>query len=468
MTCKRVMDVLLSLLSLLVAAPIMMIIALCVWLESPGSVIFAQKRVGVRGKLFDLYKFRKFPLHWRNEGPGVTVARDIRMTRVGAFLERTKLDELPQFWNVLKGDMSFVGARPESTKFADLFTGPYAEILQHPPGIFGPTQVAFTDETRLYPPDEDPEAFYRRNLFLQKAKLDLEYLGRANCRSDLKWIAQGIKASLLCGLDLRRFLESSGSVLVIIDLLLIEVGWVLAHVLCFLGLPRDADSQAFMAGFWIFPLTLIFTMALGGCYRLLGQYFTLVDMVRLTQVVSVAWLLGFLLTSVYSKYIASLYVTFIGWLVLLPLLLAPRVWLRIQHERAMASYEGQLRKALIYGAGMGGIALAIWMKQRRNGRELIGFLDDDPKLSGKQIVGYGILGFKRDLPTIDEKYNLDELWVTFEPRALERERLQVLCQRHGIKLVVVADLEPFSPIILSNKAPEALEAPERERRRYAG
>jgi lipopolysaccharide/colanic/teichoic acid biosynthesis glycosyltransferase len=456
------MDISLSLLSLVIAAPVMLIIALCVWLESPGYVIFAQKRVGLQGKLFNLYKFRKFPIHWRDAGPGVTVAQDIRMTRVGAFLERTKLDELPQFWNVLKGDMSFVGARPESAKFAGLFTGPYAEILQHPPGIFGPTQVAFTDETGLYPPDEDPEAFYRRNLFPRKAELDLEYLSKANCFSDLKWIVQGITVSLLCGLNLRHFVESNGAVL-IVDLLLIEVGWILANVLSFSGFPHDASYQVFIAGLWIFPLTLISTMLLSGCYRFLGRYFTFVDMVRFTQVVSVAWLLGSLLTSAYSEHSTSLSLTFIGWFVFLPLLVMPRMWLRIQYERAMTSHERQLRKTLIYGAGAGGIVLAMWLRQKRSGRKLIGFVDDDPKLSGKKIVGYRILGFRRDLPTIDEKYNIGELWVTFKPKALEREWLQALCQRHGIKLVIIADLEPFSPMVCNNQ-----EILEEKKRRYVG
>lgn len=456
------MDILLSLLSLVIAAPVMIIIALCIWLESPGYVIFAQKRVGLQGKLFDLYKFRKFPVHWRNEGPGVTVARDIRMTRVGAFLERTKLDELPQFWNVLKGNMSFVGARPESEKFADLFTGPYAEILRHPPGIFGPTQVAFTDETGLYPPDEDPEVFYRRNLFPRKAELDLEYLSKANCFSDLKWIVQGIKVSLLCGLNLGYFVESNGAVL-IVDLLLIEVGWMLANVLCFSGFPHDADYQVFIAGLWIFPLTLISTMLLSGCYRFLGRYFTVVDMIRFIQVISVAWLLGSLLISAYSEHSPSLSLIFISWFVFLSLLLVPRMWLRIQDEKAITSNQEPLRKALIYGAGRGGIALAMWLRQRQSGRKLIGFVDDDPKLGGKKIVGYRILGFRRDLPTIDEKYNVDELWVTFELKALEREWLQSLCQRRGIKLVIVTDLEPFSPMVCNNQ-----DILEEKKRRYVG
>jgi lipopolysaccharide/colanic/teichoic acid biosynthesis glycosyltransferase len=458
------MDILLSLLSLVIAAPVMIIIALCVWLESPGHVIFAQKRVGLQGKLFNLYKFRKFPIHWRNAGPGVTVARDVRMTRVGAFLERTKLDELPQFWNVLKGDMSFVGARPESAEFVHLFTGRYEELVRHLPGIFGPAQVAFADEAKLYPPDEDPETFYCRNLFPRKAKIDLEYLGKANCFRDLRWIVLGIQASLLRGLDLRHFVGNNGSVL-LADLLLIEVGWALVNILCSSGFPYGADYQVFVAGIWILPLTFTLTMLLSGCYRFLGQYFTLVDTVWLTQVVSVAWLLGLLLISAYSEHSVSLPLAFIGWFVFLSFLLAPRIWLRIQHERVIASHEGQLRKTLIYGAGMGGIALAMWLRQRRSGRKLIGFVDDNPKFSGKQIAGYWILGFKRDLPTIDEKYNLDELWVTFEPKALEREWLQALCQQRGIKLLIVTDLEPFYPMACSNEGPKVLEG---EKRRYVG
>ncbi|ADJ29597.1 sugar transferase [Nitrosococcus watsonii] len=449
MTCKRTIDLLLSLLGLVIAAPVMIIIAACVWLDSPGNVIFAQKRLGLHGKLFDLYKFRKFPAHWRDEGPGVTVARDIRMTRVGAFLERTKLDELPQLWNVLKGDMSFVGPRPESTKFADLFTGRYQPILKHLPGIFGPNQVAFADESRFYPPDEDPENFYRRYLFPRKAEADLEYLRKENCLRDLNWIAQGIGASLLRGLNWRHLIGNYGSVLAI-DLFVIEMGWILTNILHFSGFPNGADYQVLVAGLWIFPLAIILGMVWGNCYQFLRPYFALVDMVRLTRAVSVGWLFGSLSLFAYSWHSASWYLVFTAWFVLLPLLLMPRLGFRLWHEKAIALDEGKHPRAVIYGVGVAGIALATWMNQERAGRKLIGFIDDDFKFSGKQILGYRVFGFKRDIPVIHEKYTIDELWVAFNPKTLDRERLQALCRRYGIKLVIVADLEPFSPMTGDN------------------
>ena len=89
----------------------------------------------------------KFAPHWGDSGPGVTVRGDLRMTNIGAILERTKLDELPQLWNILKGEMSFVGPRPESLRFAHLFKGDVAGVLRHIPGLFGPSQIAFRNES---------------------------------------------------------------------------------------------------------------------------------------------------------------------------------------------------------------------------------------------------------------------------------------------------------------------------------
>lgn len=104
--CKKIIDVTFASIGLAIAFPFMAIIALLIWLDSPGNVIFSQERLGFRGKRFRLYKFRKFPTHLKDEGPYVTAAGDARMTRIGAILERTKLDELPQLWNIIKGDMS--------------------------------------------------------------------------------------------------------------------------------------------------------------------------------------------------------------------------------------------------------------------------------------------------------------------------------------------------------------------------
>jgi lipopolysaccharide/colanic/teichoic acid biosynthesis glycosyltransferase len=206
---KRIFDLAFAIVLLIISAPLMGGIALLVWLESPGNVFFCQERLGVHGRRFWLRKFRKFPAHWGDSGPAVTVRGDLRRTMIGRILERTKLDELPQLWNILKGEMSFVGPRPESLRFAHLFKGDAAGVLRHIPGLFGPTQIAFRNESQLYPADRDPEGYYQEVLFPQKARLDIEYFQKANCLTDEMFFNRFREASAAAGLRVAnvRFID---------------------------------------------------------------------------------------------------------------------------------------------------------------------------------------------------------------------------------------------------------------------
>lgn len=183
---RRVFDVAAALTGLIIFTPPMLVIACAIKIDTPGPVLFSQFRLGRGGQRFRLYKFRKFG-HRVDGGRSVTLKHDARMTRVGRLLERTKLDELPQFWNVLIGDMSIVGPRPETLDFADCFTGPYLGVLDHKPGLFGPNQVIFRSENSLYPKDQDPQEFYRAVLFPAKARVDLSYFPRRSFISDIGW-----------------------------------------------------------------------------------------------------------------------------------------------------------------------------------------------------------------------------------------------------------------------------------------
>ena len=441
--CKRTLDLILAIIGLIIAAPLMAVIALLVWLDSRGNVIFAQKRLGLQGKPFWLYKFRKFPVHWGEAGPGVTMANDVRMTPIGTILERTKLDELPQLWNILKGEMSCVGPRPESTRFADLFTGNYAAVLAQIPGIFGPTQFVLTDETELYPPEEDPEAYYRRVLFPQKAEIDLAYAEKAHCLRDIGWIVSGVGATLVSMIHWQRFVEVYAKIL-LVDSVLIESAWIVTNLLRFSGLPDGKDLDAFIIGLWILPPLIIISMSIGGCYRHPVRYFSLTDALHLTGVVSLAWLLGFIAIMGYASRSASLYLVPMGWSILLILLAMPRVWRRVHWDKIPAAGSEVSRQVLIYGTGIAGIALATWMKHVPLGLNLLGFLDDDPQLRGNRIAGYRILGRERDIATIRQRYLLDEIWVTFEADELKRRRLQTVCQQQHIKLIALTELAPFS------------------------
>ena len=441
--CKRLFDITFALFGLLLSAPIMVLVALAVHIGSPGNVIFCQKRLGLKGRVFLLYKFRKFLSRLKTEGLQVTVAADARMTRVGKILERTKLDELPQLWNILKGEMSFVGPRPETLNHAELFRGKYKSILDYKPGIFGPNQIAFRNESELYPACEEPESFYRRVLFPQKAEKDLAYFGKANCFKDFAWIIKGIWISIVGVVNWKQFIRSLAKSIAF-DFFLIELAWAIANVLRFSGIPESRHFEGFLSGLWIFPAIILLGMSILGCYQHPLKYFSFIDAIRLSLAVSLAWLFGFLLLMGLSSRDISLYLVPIGWLLMLALLAIPRVWARLHYEKLKMVESDHSKRVLIYGSSKAGIALASWMKNCSLGLSLIGFLDDDPKFRTKHIAGTKVLGRESDIPTVNEVYHIDEIWMTFAPEEMKCNRILSQCKKHNIKLVILPELEPFS------------------------
>lgn len=193
---RRVLDLLIAGTALVLVGPIMILVAIATWIDSGRPIFFSQVRVGEMGRHFRMYKFRKFHKQCRTIDCPLTIKADRRLTRLGNFLAQTKLDELPQLWNILKGDMSVVGPRPESLDLADCFAGFYRRVLDYKPGIFGPNQLFFRDEALLYPETSDPEEFYRRVLFPLKARIDLAYFPYRTVWSDIGWIVFGLLAVL--------------------------------------------------------------------------------------------------------------------------------------------------------------------------------------------------------------------------------------------------------------------------------
>jgi len=196
---SRALDLVVACLGLALAGPLMLLITLAILIESGRPVFFAQIRLGQGGRHFRMFKFRKFGKSSGEAGLPLTMHKDTRLSRIGRFLVASKLDELPQLYNVLKGDMSLVGPRPESLAFSDCLAGDYRAVLAYRPGIFGPSQVAFRYECVFYPPDAEPTRFYREVLFPLKARFDLSYYPRRTLLSDCAWIARGVLA--VAGLD---------------------------------------------------------------------------------------------------------------------------------------------------------------------------------------------------------------------------------------------------------------------------
>lgn len=191
---KRALDIVLSLFLLIVLSPLCLALAAAIKLESRGPVFYRAHRVGRYGKPLAVLKFRKMTDGAR--GSALTVSADDRLTRVGRFLAEYKLDELPQLWNVLRGQMSMVGPRPEDRKFVELHADHYAnEILSVRPGITGLTQLAFAHEGRLLD-TVDREKDYRERLLPLKVALDRLYVERRTLRMDVCVLAWTLVAML--------------------------------------------------------------------------------------------------------------------------------------------------------------------------------------------------------------------------------------------------------------------------------
>jgi lipopolysaccharide/colanic/teichoic acid biosynthesis glycosyltransferase len=184
---KRWFDVVLSAIGLFLFGIPMLGVGWLIWLVDGSPVLFRQKRVGQNGELFAIYKFRTMT-NRPATGTSVTVAGDARVTSFGKWLRRFKLDELPQLLNVLKGDMSFVGPRPDVPGYLDRLRGEEARLRELRPGITGPASLAFRNEEDLLAEAPDPVAFNDRVLFPEKVRLNLEYMKRISFSSDVGYI----------------------------------------------------------------------------------------------------------------------------------------------------------------------------------------------------------------------------------------------------------------------------------------
>lgn len=181
---KRLFDLLVAAVALLLLSPLLLLVALLVRLDSPGPVLFRQQRVGRHGVPFRIHKFRTM-VHGA-AGPALTVGADPRITRVGAFLRRTRLDELPQLIDVLQGTMSLVGPRPELPRYVVQYPADLRErVLALRPGITDPSSLAFIDEAELLARAADPEREYVQVILPAKLKRAAEYAEHASLASDL-------------------------------------------------------------------------------------------------------------------------------------------------------------------------------------------------------------------------------------------------------------------------------------------
>ena len=199
MTAKRIFDLFFTVPGLIVLLPFFVLIALWIKLDSKGPVFYRQERVGRYGETFKIYKFRTMVENADKIGGAITIGNDPRITKVGRFLRKYKIDELPQLINVLKGEMSLVGPRPEVIKYVNLYTSEQKEVLNLMPGITDPASIKYRNENILlaasrdtYEASYDPEQVYIQEIMPDKIRINLEYASRATIFTDFKVVVKTI------------------------------------------------------------------------------------------------------------------------------------------------------------------------------------------------------------------------------------------------------------------------------------
>jgi len=182
---------------LVVSSPFLCLAGILIRLTSPGPVLFRQQRVGRMGKRFELIKFRSMRVE--NAGTQVTARGDVRITRIGRLLRKTKLDEMPELWNVARGELSLVGPRPEVARYVNLEDPMWQNVLEARPGITDPVTLALRNEEELLGEQADPETFYRDVLQPYKLAGYVKYLENRTWRTDVGVILETLRAVVLLG-----------------------------------------------------------------------------------------------------------------------------------------------------------------------------------------------------------------------------------------------------------------------------
>src|SRR6185312_15043826 len=191
---KRALDAVLSALMLVVMLPLLLIVCALVKLTSPGPVFYRQERVGKGGRPFNIVKFRSMVIDADRHGPGLTSAGDPRVTKCGAVLRQLKIDELPQLWNVLKGDMSLVGPRPELPVYVENYDLQQQMVLTVRPGLTDTASICFRWEEDLLAQRSDPERFYKDDILPRKLALNLQYVANMSLTNDFVLMIQTVRS----------------------------------------------------------------------------------------------------------------------------------------------------------------------------------------------------------------------------------------------------------------------------------
>ena len=437
---KRLFDIVLSLISLILLSPFFLAIAVLIKLDSRGPVFFRQVRVGENGRHFQMLKFRSMVEAKDWTGPPLSPKNDPRVTSLGAILRRFKINEFPQLINVLKGDMSFVGPRPEIPEFVKLYGHEQQErILSISPGIVGPAQIHMRNEEELYVEDVDPRQYYMNHILPKKLRIDLDYASSRSFLKDIGYLFQGIMITATGAITRRHFFENAEQIaLFACDTFICAFSYFLAY---FLRMEGEFPIVEKIILLHTLPYVIIARMA---AFTYFGLYATLIrhtsfdELLKVVKGATFSSILIILLTFFIGERSHPRSVFAIDWFILVFLLGGYRLSFKALIDYLKRSKNESKKNILIYGAGnMGDLALR-YLRMEGAGK-VIAFLDDDVKKMRKSFQGVKVLGGRYDIEALVRLYHVDQILIAMNDIASEDlEHIKSLCEKANVSYEIFA------------------------------
>lgn len=462
---KRAFDFVMALVGLLVLSPLFLVLALAIKLDSPGPVFFRQVRVGLNGRPFRIFKFRTMSLARTNAGPEITVGNDARITRVGGFLRRWKLDELAQLIDVLRGTMSLVGPRPEVPRYVEHYSDERRDhVLSVRPGITDFASLRFRDESEVLARAVNPEREYVEVILPEKLQFAANYVDHSSLSTDLRALGLTLRTVLLPDSAKRkvrrivsnlafwrwveaRLTDTSGLrkwLAVALDALIVLGCWHITYLFR-LGFERwqpgrppydDAVSLGVVMAYLI-------SLQAFGVRQSVWRYFGFDDFRRLMLSCLVAGLV-----SAAAVLLAQLVGVARAVLVLHPVfcvvaLALARMALRVvwEHANAVASGDDDATRHYVIVLGAGPVARRLLAGlHQRHGWHVLGLLDDNPALQGIRVAGVRVLGgYERIRDPSLTATATHVVIATTEADAEQRQRVFELARQSGLVVLSVPD-----------------------------
>ncbi|MFQ5451040.1 MAG: polysaccharide biosynthesis protein [Nitrospinaceae bacterium] len=450
-SAKRLIDILASFLGLVFLTPAFLVISLLIKLESPGPVFYRQERIGKGFKRFLIYKFRTMVESRSERGAQTMFHQSHRITRLGRWLRKTKIDELPQLINVLKGQMSLVGPRPELQEFVHIFQGKYLKILTVRPGITDLASLEYRNEEEILRNSKNPEDDYVNKILPEKIRLAMVYLDRSSFLFDLNIIVK-----TLFRIDFPKLFDwknlkvsPQGIAFFINDTLLGFASFYLAYSLRYnLNVP-DKDLHTF---FYLLPFIFISRSLAYFYYRFYSrfwEYSSLEDLILIIKAVWVGSIVLIISIFLHSNPPITLprSVPMIDFVLLITMLggsrLAWRLWNERQRQKPLIQ-EGGIR-VLIFGAGNTGALLLKTLRSNYPHFTVCGYVDDNPKIKNNTLMGIRILGNRADIPQLVANLGIKELLVAINNISSDSlSDLVEICGKSVVKFKILSSVVDIS------------------------